>query len=70
MSLTVQDRNGHRLYQDCSRITRGVIDSAYEHVAETLKAHGITPVNDDRAEALVAAITRYLFECEREKRKS
>ncbi|HLY47623.1 MAG TPA: hypothetical protein VKR21_00370 [Solirubrobacteraceae bacterium] len=42
------------------------IDTAFDAAADALKAHGFKWANDDRAEELAAALTRYLFESNRE----
>lgn len=64
MSLTKSDLHWHRIYAASSRNLRLIIDDAYTGVTDSILANSpsLRLKNDDRAEALVAAITRYVFE--------
>lgn len=59
---TTNVRYWHEYYAEMPACDRQLIDSAYAAAIKDLKYSGLTCANDDRAEALVAAITRYVVE--------
>lgn len=70
MSVTSEEREFHLKYEALQNIkaknqglvTYGeIIDEAFNQVEETFKGYGIATPFDDRAEALISAITKYLL---------
>lgn len=67
--LTKSDHNWHRAYEVSSEALRFIIDDAYTALSKSIRLDA-SPIggeflklcNCDGAEALVAAITRYVFE--------
>lgn len=70
MPLTKSDHHWHRIYSESSAEFTHVVDDAYSAVNRFIRTEA-GPINgeflktcgDDRAEALVAAITRFVCEC-------
>ncbi len=66
--ITPSDRRYHRIYEALPHDLNDAIDAACTAaraaILDTgdLREHGIVTPGDDRAEVLVAAITRYLIE--------
>lgn len=60
MSLTEQDRRNHELYESFPGNVRKIVDDAYTAAREVLVDCGLPVDNCDAAEALVAAIARYV----------
>lgn len=61
--INAQDEKWHDCYENSlSNVERSAVDSAYRAAVVVLKAEGIPIANDDRAECLVAAITRFVVE--------
>lgn len=61
--MTEQDRQWHKIYDRLPKRAKDAVKDAYNHVASKFFDHGFAACGDDRAEVLVAAITRYLMEC-------
>lgn len=57
--------NWHIAYQAMPDRQKFTVDTAAEAVMQTIAARGFRVSNDDRAEALTAAIARYLVECQK-----
>lgn len=62
MSMTTTDRLWHDEYELADADTQQAVDHAYRAAVDSLRDNGIATSNDDRAEALVAAIMRYVNE--------
>jgi hypothetical protein len=63
MSLTKEAQHWHGVYEGLTQYETRIVDSAYNQVRTTLRHDSnFTPANDDRAEELVAAITKYYRE--------
>lgn len=62
MSLTKAQSQLHERYENAMPQTQQAIDAAYKAARTELEARGYTCANDDRAEALVAALYEYLIE--------
>lgn len=62
MSLNAQDRLYHEQYEHLDDTTRTAVDNAFDVVVEQLRLQGLFCANDDRAERLIAMITRYVKE--------
>jgi hypothetical protein len=60
-TFTEQDKYYHFEYESMSSDARKNIDSAYKAARNSLRDSGLKTSNDDRAEALVAAIARYVM---------
>lgn len=60
MPLTEQDRAWHETYEQLTPQAKGAVDNAAGSLGRYLLFAGFRAAEDDRAEALVAAITRYL----------
>ena len=54
------------LYPDLNDKDTEVVDAAYDAVSEVFKDHEVAAAGDDRAEALVGAIARYLVDSRQE----
>jgi len=68
MSMTEQDSANHRLYESLSELEREAIDRAYtacRHKLVWTLEKNWTPDNCDEAEALIAAIARYVVQSRR-----
>jgi hypothetical protein len=59
--MTTQDKEWHRAYESLPENERAVVDDAYRAVREMFEFCDLVAANDDRAEAFVAAIARYLI---------
>lgn len=57
---TQQDRDWHNVYQAATQQQKADVIAAFEAARAVLAAQGYSVAEDDRAEALVAAITRYM----------
>jgi hypothetical protein len=62
MSMTKEATKWHGVYEEMTPAEQEVIDGAYSEVRRVLSWDGRCPANDDRAEELVAAITKYYKE--------
>lgn len=63
MSMTPQDRQYHALYeQGIGDDGRAAVNFAYDKAREIFSDYGLPNASDDRAESLVAALTRYWIE--------
>jgi hypothetical protein len=60
--LTDQDRAYHAKYEALPELARANVDRAVRAAIEALKQGGAPCAMDDRVEALVAAVARYLVE--------
>ena len=61
MSLTREQRQAHNRYENGAPIIREVVvDAAYKAARKVIEATGMNVANDDRAEALIAAIEIYI----------
>jgi hypothetical protein len=61
--MNEQDRFYHSMvYQVADANVKAAIDAAYKAARRHLEAAGLPCANDDRAEAFVAQITRYVSE--------
>lgn len=60
MPLTEQDRAWHETYEQLGPVAREAVDTAYSTVFEAIRRTGHRAATDDRAEMLVAALTRFL----------
>ena len=61
--LTRDDKQWHVIYEDVlTDIERAAVDDAYKAATFELRHAGLTLSGDDRAESLVAALTRYIVE--------
>jgi hypothetical protein len=63
MTLTVQDRHFHDVYESLPEPLKQAVDRCYEEVCTECRYHNVKPLNDDTAEQLVAALARYIKEC-------
>lgn len=61
--MTAEDSKWHAKYEALDDATRQTIDDAYTAARKQL-AFICKPANDDRAEELVAALTKYALESE------
>lgn len=64
MGLSQQDRKWHAVYSTAPQDLKDRVDEAYGAATSRLREEFLKTANDDRAEALIAAITRYILECE------
>lgn len=62
MSLSAEERKWHEVYQDLDEETVNTIHDAFDSVVFDLRMANIKGAMDDRAERLIAAITRYVVE--------
>lgn len=60
--LTSTERHWHDQYEALPANTKEAIDEAWLTMSRELRAAGIACANDDRAEVLIAALTRYVVE--------
>jgi hypothetical protein len=60
MSLTVEQKRAHERYQAADPVVRKVVDLAVNAARDQIIDSGMVAANDDRAEALVAAILIYI----------
>jgi len=60
--LTKVDLIWHGTYEDLGDSTREAIDAAFDACVAELRGLRYAAANDDHAEALIAAITRYIIE--------
>jgi hypothetical protein len=65
MSLNGHDRAWHDRYVALPPPEKFFIDEAFRTLTKGMREEGIRPANDDRAEALIAAITRFVIESRR-----
>lgn len=66
--LTQADRHWHERYEAMSEEDQSIVGIAFDaavHELRALLAPAHQPAMDDRAEALIAAITRYVVESRR-----
>ena len=63
--LTIQDQMWHKIYENMPESKRTAIDTAWREARLSLSVYGLHTSNADPAEALVAAITRYVVESEK-----
>lgn len=62
MSITNEDREMHDNYSEhMTGWQKQAVDDACEYAQAALRESGLKVANDDRAEALVAAIARYVI---------
>lgn len=61
--ITEQDRLWHRLYDRLPKKAKEAVKAAFIGTNAVFFDHGFAACVDDRAESLVAAITRFLVEC-------
>ncbi len=61
MSLTSEEKYWHIVYEELPKDTRDVVDAAYDAAVKVVTTSGFVAGQDDRAEALVAALTKYLL---------
>lgn len=62
--MSEESRKWHDYYEESlTSIERKAVDASYKEVTENFLMRGIRVCGDDRAEELIAAITKYLFEC-------
>ena len=62
MPLTQQDKSYHFAYEMMNDGEKALVDSSFKAVAELMREWGIVPAADDRAEALIGAIARFVNE--------
>ena len=62
MSLTKQQSDAHKRYEESYPIIFEAVNKAYYAARQSLIDSGMEVANDDRAEALVAAILIYVEE--------
>jgi hypothetical protein len=65
MSLTPSDRYWHRVYEALPHDINDAIDAGWQHAVRAIRETGdlkLLTAGDDRAETLVAAITRFVVE--------
>lgn len=66
MSLTKSDLHWHRIYAAADVHFQSLVDESFKSVRDTITVHfselEMTPAFDDRAEALIATITRFVCE--------
>jgi ribosome assembly protein YihI (activator of Der GTPase) len=62
MPLTHQDKSYVFAYEMMNKGEQALVDTAFKAVAELMREWGIAPAADDRAEALVGAIARFVNE--------
>lgn len=62
MTMTVEQTRAHERYEEAPKIFRQAVDDAYRAARSVLTERGFDVANDDRAEALIAAISVYLEE--------
>ncbi len=60
--ITTQESRWHEVYTESPAHVRQAIDDAYTAARKVLAENQIEVANDDRAEAFVAALTRYSVE--------
>jgi hypothetical protein len=60
--MTAQDHAHHVIYENLPLIHQRTVDRMFTVCGEALHEGGITPAMDDRADALVAALSRFLVE--------
>lgn len=63
--FTDQDRYWHDMYEQSAERRKATIDEAFEAAQEIILMREGVAAKDDRAEQLVAAITRYVDESTR-----
>lgn len=61
--ITQQDKKWHEIYEGLPPETREAVDDAFMAARESLKENFMQTAGDDRAEALVAALARYVVDC-------
>lgn len=61
MSLTTEEQHWHTHYRSSDDDTIAHIDLAFQVLRDALRTQGFSPANDDRAEAMIAAITKYIL---------
>lgn len=61
--MTDRDKFWHHIYEGLPPESRDAVDEAFRAARESLKENFMLTEGDDRAEALVAALTRYVVEC-------
>ena len=55
--------NWHEYYENqLTGVEKDAVDFSYEQIINVFEFHGVKTSNDDRAEELVSAITKYLVE--------
>jgi hypothetical protein len=62
MPLTHQDKSYHFAYEMMNDGEKALVDSSFRAVADLMREWGLTPPADDRAEALIGAIARFVNE--------
>jgi hypothetical protein len=63
VSMTAEAKKWHQVYEDMTPYEQHIIDTAYTELRRIISNNSrCTPANDDRAEELVAAITKYYKE--------
>jgi hypothetical protein len=62
MSLTRQESYWHGFYEESEESTRDAIDAEFYAARCHLNASGFVTANDDRAEAVISALVRYIVE--------
>jgi hypothetical protein len=60
MSMTIEETRAHERYQTAPKVFTDVVDNAYKAARKVIEDSGMDVANDDRAEALVSAIVRYI----------
>lgn len=60
--ITSQDRENHNRYESLPPSEKMAVDDSFKEICETFQYYGFCWAKDDRAECLIAAITRFLLE--------
>jgi len=58
--ITLQDRVYHDAYCGLPPAWKATVDECFREVRNSIERDGLKAASDDRAEALIAALTRYL----------
>lgn len=70
MTMTKEERYWHTVYETLPVFNQGVyqeaIDDAYDSLVFELRTSGLFCADDDRAERMIASITKYIFQSDPE----
>jgi hypothetical protein len=62
MPPTQQDKSYHFAYEMMNDGEKALVDTSFRAIADLMREWGLTPPADDRAEALIGAIARFVNE--------
>lgn len=66
MALTTQDKVNHSLYESMSEDDKDLVNESFDLIYQYVKPYVQSIKNSDQAESLVAAIAKYINDCNKD----